>query len=232
VGVPTTGRDPEAICEAATRPTMRFVAIKQLVQQDIQAQHRVRVRLIKARTAIVNEIRGLLSEYGIVLPQSMAKLRFSVVRQIEDEQAKRTPLSTAVFWQLYEELRALEKWAAYCYETRQALARTHPVCQRVQAIPGAGPLTATAILAAVPDATHFKNGRQFAAWLGLFPASALRAASPGCWGLVNEEVSISCTLFVHSARADSVGSRGSLTPEVHGSEPCWHDGGTIARLWP
>jgi transposase len=96
-------RDAEAICEAVTRPTMRVVPITQLAPQDLQALHRVRERLVKARTALVNEIRGLLSAYGIVLPQRITKCRTSVVRQLEDEQAKLTPLSTAVFWQLYDE---------------------------------------------------------------------------------------------------------------------------------
>ena len=152
-------RDAEAIREAVTRPTMRFVPIKQLEQQDLQALHRVRERLVKARTALVNEIRGLLSEYGIVLPQGMTKFRTSVVRQLEDAQAMLTSLSTEVFWQLYDEFLTLEKRVAYYHEKLQALARAHPMCQRVQTIPGIGPLTATAILAAVPDATHFKNGR-------------------------------------------------------------------------
>jgi transposase len=96
-------RDAEAICEAVTRPTMRFVPIKQLEQQDLQALHRVRERHIKARTALVNEIRGLLSEYGIVLPQGMPKFRMSVVRQLEAERAKLTPLSAELFRHLYEE---------------------------------------------------------------------------------------------------------------------------------
>ena len=109
-------RDAEAICEAVTRPTMRFVPIKQLAQQDIQALPRIRARLIKARTALVNELRGLLSEYGMVLPQGIAKFRTSVVRQIEAEQAKLTPLSTEVFWHLYEEFLALEKRVAYYHE--------------------------------------------------------------------------------------------------------------------
>src|SRR5215467_10820098 len=80
-----------------------------------------------------------------------------------------TPLSTEVFWQLYDEFLALEKRVAYYNEKLKAMARAHPLCQRVQAIPGMGPLTATALVAAVPDATHVKNGRQFAAWLGLVP---------------------------------------------------------------
>src|SRR5918992_5566588 len=102
-------RDAEAICEAVTRPTMRFVPIKRVEQQDLQALHRVRERLMKARTALVNEIRGLLSEYGMVLPQSITKFRTSVVRQLEAAQAKLTSLSTEVFWHLYAEFLALEK---------------------------------------------------------------------------------------------------------------------------
>jgi transposase len=194
-------RDAEAICEAVTRPTMRFVPIKQLEQQDLQALHRVRERLIKARTALVNEIRGLLSEYGIVLPQGMSKFRTSVVRQLEDERTKLTPLSTEVFWQLYDEFLALEKRVAYYNEKLQALARAHPVCQRVQAIPGIGPLTATALVAAVPDATHFKTGRQFAAWLGLVPREHSTGGRPRLLGISKRGAVYLRTLFVHGARA-------------------------------
>jgi transposase len=194
-------RDAEAICEAVTRPTMRFVPIKELEQQDLQALHRVRERLVKARTALVNEIRGLLSEYGIVLPQSISKFRTSVVRHLEDEQAKLTPLSTEMFWQLYDEFLALEKRVAYYDEKLQAIARTHPVCQRVQTIPGIGRLTATAILAAVPDATHFKNGRQLAAWLGLVPREHSTGGKPRLLGISKRGDVYLRKLFVHGARA-------------------------------
>jgi transposase len=105
--------DAEAICEAVTRPIMRVVPIKHVEQQELQAFHRVRERLIKVRTALVNEIWGLLSEYGILLPQGLSKFRMSVVRQIEAEQAKLTPLSTEVFRQLYDEFLALEQRGAY-----------------------------------------------------------------------------------------------------------------------
>ncbi len=101
-------RDAEAICEAVTRPTMRFVPIKRVEQQDLQALHRIRERLMKARTALVNEIRGLLSEYGIVLPQSIAKFRALIVEKLREEQAKLTTLSTEVFWHLYDEFLAVE----------------------------------------------------------------------------------------------------------------------------
>jgi transposase len=194
-------RDAAALCEAVTRPTMRFVPIKPLEQQDLQALHRVRERLVNARTALVNELRGLLSESGIVLPQRMTKFRTSVVRPLEDEQAKLTSLSTEVFWHLYEEFLAREQRVAYDHETLQALARAHPVCQRVQAIPGVGPLTATAILAAVPAATHVKNGRQLAAWLGLVPREHSTGGKPRLLGMSTRGDVYLRKLFVHGARA-------------------------------
>jgi transposase len=135
-------RDAEAICEAVTRPTMRFVPVKQLEQQDLQALHRGREWLIKARTALVNEMRGLLSEYGIVLPPGMSKFRTAVVHALEDTQAKLTPLSTEMFRQLYDEFLALEKRVAYYNEKLNAMGQAHPMCQRLQAISGIGPLTA------------------------------------------------------------------------------------------
>src|ERR687894_1186981 len=94
-------RDAEAICEAVTRPTMRFVPIKRIEPQDLQALHRVRERLIKARTALVNEIRGLLHEYGIVLPQGITKFRRLLVERLEAEQAQLTPCSRGLFPTLY-----------------------------------------------------------------------------------------------------------------------------------
>ena len=108
-------RDAEAIAEAVTRPTMRFVPIKDVDQQDIQALHRVRERLIGARTALINEVHGLLQEYGIMLPKGVAKFRQAVVEKLEAEKDKLTPLSQEMFEKLVEEFAALEKQLAYTY---------------------------------------------------------------------------------------------------------------------
>jgi transposase len=194
-------RDAEAICEAVTRPTMRFVPIKQLEQQDLQALHRVRERLVKARTALVNEMRGLLSEYGIVLPQGMSTCRTAVVPALEDTQAQLTPLSREMFWHLYDEFLALEQRVAYDTEKLNALGQAHPICHRLQAIPGIGPLTATALIAAVPDATHFKNGRQLAAWLGLVPREHSTGGKPRLLGISKRGDLYLRKLLVHGARA-------------------------------
>jgi transposase len=194
-------RDAEAICEAVTRPTMRFVPIKRVEQQDLQALHRIRERIIKARTALVNEIRGLLCEYGIVLPQSITKFRALIVSKLQNEQAKLTALSTEVFWQLYDEFLSIEKRLAYYDEKLAAIGRAHPECQRLQTIPGIGPISATAILAAISDATQFKNGRQFAAWLGLVPREHSTGGKPRLLGISKRGDRYLRKLFVHGARA-------------------------------
>lgn len=141
-------RDAEAICEAVTRPTRRVVPITRVEPQDLQALHRIRERLITARPALVHAIRGLLHESGIVLPQSVAKFRALIVEQLEADQAKLTVLSTEVFWHLYDEFLAVEQRLAYDDEQLAAIGQAHPACQRLQTIPGIGPVTATALIAA------------------------------------------------------------------------------------
>jgi transposase len=194
-------RDAEAICEAITRPTMRLVPIKRVEQQDLQALHRIRERLIKARTALVHEICGLLNEYGIVLPQRIAKFRALIVDKLEAEQAKLTMLSTEVFWHLYDEFLAVEKRLAYDEEKLAAIGQAHPECQRLQTIPGIGPLSATALIAAIGDVTQFKNGRQLAAWLGLIPREHSTGGTPRLLGMRKRGDRYLRKLLIHGARA-------------------------------
>jgi transposase len=194
-------RDAEAIAEAVTRPTMRFVPIKEVDQQDIQALHRVRERLIGARTALVNEVHGLMHEYGIVLPKGVAKFRQAVVDKLESEKGKLTALSQELFWKLVEEFVALEKQLAYYQEKLEALATTHPECQRLMTIPGIGPITATALVAAVGDMGVFNNGRQFAAWLGLVPRQHSTGGQTRLLGISKRGDSYVRKLLIHGARA-------------------------------
>jgi transposase len=193
--------DAEAIGEAVTRPTMRFVPIKELTQQDLQALHRVRDRLVNARTALINEMRGLLGEYGIILPKGVTKFRQMLLSTLEKEQAKLTELSREVFWQLQEEWLTLEQRLAYYNAKLEAICQAHPVCQRLLTIPGIGPLTATALVAAVSDAAHFKNGRQLAAWLGLVPRQHSTGGKPRLLGISKRGDIYLRKLFVHGARA-------------------------------
>jgi transposase len=194
-------RDAEAVGEAVPRPTMRFVPTKELEQQDIQALHRVRERLMKARTALVNEVHGLMSEYGIVMPKGVAKFRQAVVGKLEAEQAKLTPLSQEMFWKLVDEFSAVEEHLAYYQAKLDTLSQTHPECRRLMTIPGIGPLTATALVAAVSKASAFKNGRQFAAWLGLVPRQHSTGGKERLWGISKRGDRYLRKLLVHGARA-------------------------------
>jgi transposase len=132
-------RDAEAIAAAVTRPTRRFVPMQDVAQQDIQALHRVRERLIGERTALVNEVHGLMQESGMVIPKGVAKFRQAVGGQLEAEKDKLTPLSQEMFWKLVEAFAAVEKQLAYYQEQLEALATTQPACQRLRTIPGIGP---------------------------------------------------------------------------------------------
>jgi transposase len=173
---------------------MRFVPIKDVDQQDIQALHRVRERLIGERTALINEVHGLMLEYGIVLPKGVAKFRQAVVDKL-------TALSHELFWKLVQEFVDLEKRIASYQEKLEGLATTHPECQRLMTIPGIGPITATALIAAVGDVGVFKNGRQFAAWLGLVPKQHSTGGQTRLFGISKRGDSYLRKLLIHGARA-------------------------------
>jgi transposase len=194
-------RDAEAIAEAVTRPTMRFVPVKDVEQQDIQALHRIRERLIGERTALVNEVHGLMNEYGMVIPKGVPKFRQAVVDKLESEKDKLTTLGQELFWKLLEEFAALEKQIAFYQEKLESLAKTHPECQRLMSIPGIGPITATALIAAVGDVGVFKNGRQFAAWLGLVPRQHSTGGQTRLLGISKRGDSYLRKLLIHGARA-------------------------------
>ena len=161
--------DAEAICEAAGRPTMRFVPVKSVDQLAVQALHRIRSRLVSGRTRLANQIRGILAEHGIVIARNIAKLRQNLTYMIEGDGNGLGSLVRALVGELKAELAELDqRIAAYDRRIRE-LYRNNELCQRLGKIEGVGPLSATALMAAVGDRQGFKNGRQFAAWLGLVP---------------------------------------------------------------
>ena len=168
-------RDAEAICEAVTRPYMRYVPIKTIAQHDLRAMHRVREQIIKSRTALANQIRGLLSEYGIVIPQGIEKVRKAVPLIVEDAENVLADMVRSLFGGLYEALVGLDERLLQTTRHIEQICRTNEVCQRLVKADGIGPITATALVAALGDARHFKNGRQLAAWIGL----VLRQGSSG-----------------------------------------------------
>ena len=199
--------DAEAICEAVSRPHMRFVPAKSVEQQDIQSLHRVRSRLVSSRTGLANQIRGLLAEYGIVLPQHVSQLRRGLPLLLEDATNELTPFSRRLFAFLRDELLSLEEKIKALDEQIASVYRASEPCQRIAAVEGIGPLTATALVAAMSDGKAFKNGRQFAAWLGLVPRQHSTGGKARLLGISKRGDTYLRTLLIHGAR--SVVSRAS-----------------------
>jgi len=157
--------DAEAICEAVRRPNMRFVPIKSIEQQTDLSLHRVRQGFVEERTAMLNRIRGLLAEFGHILP-----LRAVEVRRRVPELLERLPTRVAgCVRDLLDHAMRLEAKAVEYEREIRVHARTNALAQRAQTRQGIGPITASALVATVGNAHDFKNGRQFAAWLGLVP---------------------------------------------------------------
>src|SRR6516165_5623670 len=161
--------DAEAICEAVGRPTMRFVPPKSPEQLAIQALHRIRQRLVQSRTRLVNQIRGILAEQGIVIARDIWRLRRALAEITGHATDDLNKLVRVLILETQAELMELDRRIASCDRRIRELYRTSELCQRLGEIEGIGPVTATALVAAVGDRSCFKNGRQFAAWLGLVP---------------------------------------------------------------
>lgn len=193
--------DAAGICEAVARPRMRGVPVKSVAQQDMQALHRIRERQIKARTALINQIRGLLTEYGIVIPQRASQVRHKLPFILEDADNGLTATARAWLSALAEELKALDQRIATTDTQIEEVFQSDDACQRLAQLAGIGPLTATALVAAVGDATAFKNGRQFAAWLGLVPRQHSTGGKTVLLGMTKGGNCYLRTLLIHGARA-------------------------------
>lgn len=161
--------DAEAICEAVSRPSMRFVPGKTIQQQDMQAIHRIRSRVIRNKTALINEIHGLLHEYGIILPTGKSNFLKYIYEVLDDHDEKLTIKTVSIFKELCEELYALEQRAEYYEKQIKLSAKNNELCQKIMKIEGVGPITASAIVDTIGDLSVFKNGRHFAAWIGIVP---------------------------------------------------------------
>jgi transposase len=205
--------DAEAICEAVTRPNMRFVPIKSVDQQTILAVHRVRQGLVKARTAQANQIRGLLAEMGLVIPKGIKHL-FCLVPSMLDEARDVLP---AAFCQLILRLMThLKELKRQVDELELEILRWHrqnEASRNLETIPGVGPITASALVASVGDARNFKNGRQLAAWLGLVPKQHSTGGKTCLQGISKRGDCYLRTLLIHGARA--VTKYAESRPERH-----------------
>jgi len=193
--------DAEAICEAVGRPHMRFAAVKTVAQQDLQAVHRIRSELVRQRTAKANQIRGLLAEYGIIVPSRIESLRRALPEIQEDAENGLTALFRGLLTGLRQDLEAFDRRVAELDESIKTVARTDAAAQRLQTVPGIGPVTATALVATVGDGRQFKRGRDLAACLGLTPAQHSSGGKERLLGISKRGDSYLRTLLIHGARA-------------------------------
>jgi transposase len=193
--------DAQAIAEAVCRPTMRFVPIKTDDQLDMQSLHRVRERWIMRRTAVVNQIRGLLLERGITVRTGRCHLDAALPGILEDAAAA---LSGTVRFLLLELKQELDQLAGHLDEAKALIERAaqqNEACQRLDAIPGIGALTATALIAAIGNGGAFRKGREFAAWVGLVPREHSTGGKQRLLGISKRGNSYLRKLFIQGARA-------------------------------
>ena len=191
------GNDAEAICEAVARPNMRFVPVKSAEQQAILSLHRVRQGFIEQRTATINRIRGLLAEFGVVLPQRAEQVRRAAVIVAEELPV----LAHEAITDLRAHLSYLDQRIARYEQQLIDLARQREAAVRIQRLPGVGPLTASAITASISDGHEFANGRQFAAWLGLVPRQYSTGGKPRLGRITKRGDAYLRTLLMLGARA-------------------------------
>jgi transposase len=193
--------DAEAICEAMSRPGMRFVSAKTIDQQDVQAAHRIRSELMDQRKAKVNQIRGLTAEYGLVAPREILHLRRAIPLWLEDQENGLSPRFRRLLTGLWDDLRVLDGRLVELDREITTIAASDPVAKRLQQLRGVGPLIATALVATVGDASQFSNGRQLAASLGLTPKQNSSGGKERLLGISKRgDCYVRCVL-IHGARS-------------------------------
>ena len=191
----------EAICEAMGRPGMRFVAVKSVAQQDVQAVHRIREELVVQRTAKANQIRGLVGEYGIVAPRGIHQPRRVLPDWLEDAENGLTADFRVLLADLADDLRHLDDRIARTDERIAQFAKADPAACRLLMLRGVGPLTASALAGALGNGRAFTKGRDFAASLGLTPGQHSTGGKDRLLGISKRGDPYLRKLLVHGARA-------------------------------
>jgi transposase len=193
--------DAEAICEAVSRPNMRFVPIKNAEQQAVLALHRARQGFVRARTAQANQIRGLLGEYGLVIPQGICHISKRLPGILEDGESDLPGMFRQLLQRLGEHLKELDRQVGELELQIQLWHREHDASRKLAQIPGIGPITASALVASIGDAKSFKNGRQLAAWLGLVPRQHSTGGKSTLLGISKRGDTYLRMLLIHGARS-------------------------------
>lgn len=193
--------DARAIAEATTRPRISMVAIKTTEEQDIQALHRIRSQCLRDRTALVNSTRGLLSEYGIIFPKGIASLRKRIPTLLEDADNGLSTQFRCLLARRYDQLVELDSHIAYYTDSLERLSREDGACQRLQTIPGFGPIVASAFRGAIGSGRAYNQGRDVAASLGLVPRQHSTGGKNVLLGISKRGDQYLRSLLVHGARA-------------------------------
>jgi transposase len=192
--------DAEAICEAVTRPTMRFVPIKSIDQQAVLMLHRSRDLLIRQRTALVNALRGHFAELGIVVGQGIWNVA-KLVEEVTTASLERVPtIARAVLEVLTSQLGELQQQIRVLEAELLAWHRANAASQRLATIPGVGPITATAIVATITSAAQFRSAREFSAWIGLVPRQHSSGGKDRLGGISKRGDAYLRRLLIHGAR--------------------------------
>jgi len=193
--------DAEAICEAVSRPQMRFVPIKTVEQQAVLTVHRARELLVTEWTAVANQIRGLLLEYGVAIAPGLQRLRRELPAVLSAENEGLPTLARTVVTELQTRLLELDERIAGHDRQIAQVARQNEAAKRLMRVEGVGPITATAIVATVGNAKAFDHGRQFAAWLGLVPKQFSTGGKPVLGRITKRGNVYLRTLLIHGARS-------------------------------
>jgi transposase len=195
------GNDAEAICTAARQPHIPLVPKKSVEQQDIQALHRARQRMVNHRTAVVSQIRGLLLDRGFAFAKSITRARREIPNILANLDNELTAMARETIAELYDLFRDLDRRIAAFDKKIDAVFRSNDACQRIAKIKGVGPKTATAVVAAIGDGTEFKNGRHLAAWVGLVPRQFSSGDRKVLMGISKRGNQHLRSLLVHGARS-------------------------------
>jgi len=195
------GNDAEAICETVARPGMRYVPVKSNEQQAILSLHRIREGLIKERTALINQLRGLLSEFGLIMPKGRYSAQHDIPGILEDAENGLPMLARKLMHDTYLRLKELNEQVLAYDRERNHLVKDSAPAQQLMTVPGVGAMTATALLASVGDPKQFKNGRQFAAWLGLTPRQYTTGGKIRLGRITKKGDAYLRTLLIHGTRA-------------------------------
>ena len=193
--------DALAIAEAVTRPQMRFVAPKTVAQQDVQALHRLRERRVQERTALCNQLRGLLAEYGMIMPKGVNIIRQQLPELLEDAENELSGLFRQLLAQSYQQLQQLNEHISFYTQTLEKQSQQNEACQRLQTIPGYGPIVASVFHAVVGNGSAYKRGRDVSASLGLVPRQHSSGGKDTLLGISKRGDRYLRSLLVHGARS-------------------------------